>query len=76
MNIILKALYDYFCRKPKNSTQVRRIKTNHRLLIQRLSKRNRKLVLRSIDDKSQIARIFHLTASFAGSCWRGRSYHN
>jgi len=66
MDNILKALYDHFYRKPKNSTQARRIETNHRLLIQRLSKRNRKLVLRIIDDKDQICEDVSLDSFICG----------
>ena len=54
MESILYAIYRRFYYIPKNTKQVKRIEANHRLLIQRLSRRNRKLVLRSIDDKDQI----------------------
>ncbi|TEB17515.1 hypothetical protein Psfp_00387 [Pelotomaculum sp. FP] len=54
MNNVPKEPHDYFYCEQENTPQARRIETNHRLLIQRLSKRNRKLVLRIIDDKDQI----------------------
>jgi hypothetical protein len=54
MDNILKVLYDHFYRMPENTPDEKRIEANHRLLRQRLSKRNRKLVLRIIDDKVQI----------------------
>lgn len=44
MDNILKALYDRFYCQPDNTPQEERIKANHLLLRQRLSKRNRKLV--------------------------------
>jgi hypothetical protein len=59
---ILKPLYGRFNCQPDNTPQEERIKANHQLLRQRLSKRNRKLVLRT----------FHWTASSAGSGWHGR----
>jgi hypothetical protein len=54
MENILYAIYQRFYSIPKNTEQAKRIEANHRLLIQRLSPRNRKLVLRIIDDKDQI----------------------
>jgi len=54
MDNILKVLYDHFYRAPKNMPEARRIEANHRLLIQRLSKRNRKLVLQIMDGKDLI----------------------
>ena len=54
MDNILKALYDHFYCQPENIPQEMRIKANHQLLRQRLSKRNRKLVLRIMDDKDLI----------------------
>lgn len=54
MESILSMIYDQFYDKPKNTPPMRRIAANHRLLIQRLNKQNRKLVLRIIDDKDLI----------------------
>lgn len=54
MDNILKVLYNHCYSEPENTPQEMRIKVNHQLLRQRLSKRNSKLVLRIIDDKDQI----------------------
>ncbi|TEB06680.1 hypothetical protein Psch_00212 [Pelotomaculum schinkii] len=48
MENILKALPDHFYCQPELMTQEAKIKANHQLLRQRLSKRNRKMVLRII----------------------------
>lgn len=54
MENILNELYDHLYFMPHKTLQEKRIEATHSLLIQRLSKRNRKLVLRIIDDKDQI----------------------
>ena len=51
MDNILKLLYGHFYRMPENAQEERRVEANHQLLRQRLSSRNRKLVLRIMDDK-------------------------
>lgn len=51
MNNILIALYDHFFRQPENTPQEEIIKSNHRISRQRLSSRNRKPVLRIMDNK-------------------------
>lgn len=66
MDNILKALYDHFCCQPENTPQEMRININHQLLRQRLSKRNRKLVLRIIDDKDQICTDVSLDSFICG----------
>ena len=53
MDNILKVLYDHFYRMPENAPKERRIEANHRLLSQRLSKRNCRLVL-IMDDKDLV----------------------
>lgn len=50
MDNILKALYNHFYCQPENIPQEMQINVNHQSLRQRLCKRNRKLVLRIIDD--------------------------
>lgn len=51
MKDILKVLYGNFYSKPQNTPQARRIEANHRIIIDHLSKADRRLVLRIIDDK-------------------------
>lgn len=66
MNNILIAFYDHFYRMPEGTPQETRIKANHQLLRQRLSKRNRKLVLRIIDDKDLICSDVSLDSFICG----------
>lgn len=66
MDNMLKALYDHFYCQPENTLQEMRINVNHQLLRQRLSKRNRKLVLRIIDDKDLICSDVSLDSFICG----------
>ncbi|MBA1334734.1 MAG: hypothetical protein HPY66_2638 [Firmicutes bacterium] len=66
MDSILKSLYDHFYRTPDNTPQEERIKANHQLLSQRLSSRNRKLVLRIMDDKDLICSDVSLDSFICG----------
>ena len=66
MKNILIELYNSFYKKPKNIPQEQRITSNHMLLINRLSKRDRKLVLRIIDDKDQICDDISLDSFIKG----------
>ena len=66
MSNILEALYYRFYSQPENTLQEMRIEANHNLLRQRLSKRNRKLVLRIIDDKDQICTGVSLDSFICG----------
>ena len=54
MDNILKALYSHFYQVPDSTQEELRIAANHQLLRQRLSSRNRKLVLRIMDNKDLI----------------------
>jgi len=63
---ILKALYDCFYCQPDDTPQEERIKANHLLLRQRLSKRNCRLVLRIIDDKDLICSNVSLDSFICG----------
>jgi hypothetical protein len=63
---ILKELYDCFYCQLDNTPQEERIKANHHLLQQRLSKRNRKLVLRIIDEKDLICSDVSLDSFICG----------
>jgi len=66
MDSILKSLHDHFYRTPDNTLQEKRIKANNQLLCQRLSCRNRKLVLRIMDDKDLICSDFSLDSFICG----------
>jgi len=72
MDNILKTLYDHFYRLPEFTPQEARITENHQLLRQRLSSRNRKLVLRIIDDKDLICSDVSLDSFICGFrlAWR------
>jgi hypothetical protein len=52
MDDMLKALYDSFYTPPGMAELNRQVEDNHRLLIERLEKPERKLVLRIIDAKN------------------------
>lgn len=66
MENILKALHDHFYCQPELMTQEAKIKANHQLLRQRLSKRNRKMVLRIMDDKDLICSDVSLDSFICG----------
>ena len=66
MDNILKALYDHFYNQPENTLQERQIATNHQLLRERLNSRNRKLVLRIMDDKDLICSDVSLDSFICG----------
>lgn len=66
MKSVLCEIYDCFYKRPKGIPQEQRISSNHRLLIKRLSKQNRKLVLRIIDDKNQICEDISLDSFIQG----------
>ncbi|MDF1494987.1 hypothetical protein [Caproiciproducens sp. CPB-2] len=66
MDNILKTLYDHFYRLPEFTPQEARITENHQLLRQRLSSRNRKLVLRIMDDKDLICSDVSLDSFICG----------
>lgn len=66
MDNILKLLYHHFYRMPENTPNEKRIQANHRLLSQRLNKRNSKLVLRIIDDKDLICSDVSLDSFICG----------
>lgn len=72
MEDTLNALYDQFYRKPKNTSQARRVEANHQTLIAHLNKADRKLVLRIIDDKDQLINDISLDSFIAGFqlAWR------
>ncbi|QNK39835.1 hypothetical protein [Caproicibacter fermentans] len=68
MEDILEALYGNFYSKPQNTPQARRIEANHRILIDHLSKADRRLVLRIIDDKDQLIHDISFD-SFVSGFW-------
>lgn len=72
MNETLKALYDRFYEKPELPALNASVEENHRLLIERLDKPERKLVLRIIDDETAIAGALSLDAFLCGFrlAWR------
>jgi hypothetical protein len=76
MNETLKALYDRFYKRPELAALNESVKANHRLLIDRLDKSERKLVLRIIDDETAIVGRSQWTLFSAGSGWRGSSRMN
>lgn len=55
MNETLKALYGKFYKKPELPALNESVEANHRLLIERLDRTERKLLLRIIDDETAIA---------------------
>ena len=66
MNKTLKALYDRFYKRPELTTLRKSVEADHRLLIERLDKADRKLVLRIIDDEAAIAGALSLDAFLCG----------
>lgn len=66
MNETLKALYDKFYKKPELPELNESVEANHRLLIERLGKPERKLLLRIIDDETAIAGALSLDAFLCG----------
>lgn len=66
MSKTLKALYDRFYKKPELPALNDSAEANHRLLIERLDKPERKLVLRIIDDETAIANALSLDAFLCG----------
>jgi len=72
MDEILKALYDSFYTPPEAAELKQEAEDNHRLLIDRLEKPERKLVLRIIDAKDSIAGQLSLDSFICGFklAWR------
>lgn len=66
MNESLKALYDKFYKKPELPALKESMAANHRLLIERLDKPERKLVLRIIDEEAAIVGALSLDAFLCG----------
>lgn len=72
MDEILKSLYDNFYKPPEAAALKQEAEDNHRLLIDRLEKPERKLVLRIIDAKDSIAGQLSLDSFICGFklAWR------
>lgn len=72
MNEILKALYDSFYQPLDSAKEKQEIKDCHWQLIERLDKPERKLVLRIIDCKNQIAEDLSIDSFISGFslAWR------
>ena len=72
MDEILKLLYDNFYTPPDIAELKQETEDNHRLLIERLEKPERKLVLRIIDAKDSIAEQLSLDSFICGFklAWR------
>ncbi|ADU27323.1 DUF6809 family protein [Ethanoligenens harbinense] len=72
MGDILFTIYRCFYKIPKGTPQARRIEANHRTLITHLSKADRRLVLRIIDDKDQLINDISLDSFITGFqlAWR------
>lgn len=66
MREILQALYDSFYTPPGMEEVKAAIEANHRLLIERLDKPERKVVLRIIDDKDRSAGELSLDSFICG----------
>ena len=66
MKSTLAELYWRFYEMPKDTTESERIASNHRLLMKRLNRQNRKLVLRIIDDKDLICETVSLDSFIQG----------
>ncbi|MGI5935332.1 MAG: DUF6809 family protein [Oscillospiraceae bacterium] len=66
MDEILKALYDSFYAPPEMMELKQEADDNHRILIERLEKPERKLVLRIIDAKDSIAGQLSLDSFICG----------
>lgn len=72
MDGTLKTLYDHFYRQPGRKPGEAQIAANHLLLRQRLSSRNRNLVLRIMDGKDLICSDISLDSFICGFrlAWR------
>lgn len=73
---LLKELYDHFYTPPAQTEQKQEIENCHRALIEVLEKPERKLVLRNIDGKDQIAEDLSIDSFISGFelAWRIRHY--
>lgn len=66
MDEILKALYNGFYTPPELAELKQEVEDNHQLLIERLEKPDRKMVLRIIDAKDNIAGQLSLDSFICG----------
>ena len=66
MENILEALYDSFYEKPELAALQASVEANHNLLREQLSKPERKLVLRLVDDEAAIANALSLDGFLCG----------
>ena len=62
MKDVLDTLFDTYCGRPQGTAEQERITANHQMLIKRLGRKDRRLVLRIIDDKDMLMEIVSLRA--------------